>query len=101
MGIKVKILRELFKYTQSKQAKVIGAWVIIPWCIAMASKDMWKLAVATSEVIQGMTFLESFPYVVACATVFAVTGCFKIISIQLRRKHPLPKLLSRSELSNW
>lgn len=85
----MKILRELFKYTQSKQAKVLGAWVIIPWCIAMASRDMWKLAVATNEVIRGMKFLESFPYIAACATIFAITGCFKMVSIQLRREHPL------------
>lgn len=55
----------------------------------MASKEIWKLAVATSEVIQGMTFLESFPYTAACTTVFATTGCFKMVSIQLCREHPL------------
>ncbi len=92
-GNKVKILSEQFKHTQSKQAKVLGAWVLIPGCIAMASKEMWILAVATSEVIQGMTFFESFPYIAACATVFAMTGCFKMVSIQLRREHPLIKAI--------
>lgn len=87
----MKILRELFKYTQSRQAKVLGAWVLIPGCVAMASRSLWELAAATSEVIQGMEFFESFPYVAACATLFAITGCFKMVSIQLRREHPLIK----------
>ena len=57
----------------------------------MASKSLWELVAATREVIQGMTFFESFPYVAACATLFAITGCFKMVSIQLRREHPLIK----------
>lgn len=91
MEAKVKILRELFSYTQTQQAKVLGAWVIIPGCLAMAGKEMWSLAVATQELIHGMSFWESFPYVASCATVFAITGCFKMVVIRLRREYPLAK----------
>ncbi|MDD1979637.1 MULTISPECIES: phage holin, lambda family [Pseudomonas] len=47
----MKILRELFSYTQTQQAKVLGAWVIIPGCLAMAGKEMWNLAVVILEGI--------------------------------------------------
>lgn len=87
----MKILRELVSYTQTKQAKVFGAWVLIPGCLAMASKEMWNLAVATLELIDGLSFWESFPSVAACASVFAITGCFKMVSIQLYREHSFAK----------
>ncbi|AQW68228.1 hypothetical protein B2J77_08385 [Pseudomonas parafulva] len=89
----MKTLCELFRYTQTQQAKVFGAWVLIPGCLAMAGKEMWKLAGATHELIHGMTFWESFPYVAVCATVFVVTGCFKQVTNQLRRRHPIIKAL--------
>ncbi|MBK5009451.1 hypothetical protein IAE33_001311 [Pseudomonas sp. S60] len=88
----MKILLELVRYTQTQHAKVLGAWVLIPGCLAMAGKGMRKLAGATQELILGMTLWESFPYVAACATVFVVTGCFKQVASQLRRKHPIIKL---------
>lgn len=89
MEADLKPLRKLFDYTQTKQAKVFGAWALIPGMLAMASKGMWDLALATNELVHNMTFWESFPYVTACAVVFAVTGCCKRVSTQLRREHKL------------
>ncbi|WP_349987561.1 hypothetical protein ABMQ39_09565 [Pseudomonas alloputida] len=88
-------LRKLFDCTQTKEAKVFGAWVLIPWMLGMASKGMWDLAWATNALVQGMSFWQSFPYVAACAVVFALTGCGKMVSIQLRREH---KLFYRTDL---
>ncbi|MFG0459346.1 hypothetical protein ACF8GG_08280 [Pseudomonas sp. yb_1] len=85
----MKMLRKLYECTQSPQAKVIGAWLLIPGALSMAIKGMWDLAWATIEVTQGMTLWESFPYVASCAVVFALTGCAKMISMQLRREHKL------------
>jgi hypothetical protein len=79
----------LFDCIQTKRAKAIGAWVLIPGTLAMASKGMWALAWATNELVHTMTFWESFPYVVACAVVFLVTGRSKMLLKQLQREHKL------------
>ncbi len=59
------------------------------WDFGDGSKEMWELAVITNELVSDLTFWAFLPYVAACATVFAVTGCFKMVSIQLRREYPL------------
>lgn len=43
------------------ERRVSIGWAIIPSCLAMASKEMWNFAVATQELILGMSFWESFP----------------------------------------
>ena len=85
----MRTLRQLFSYTQTKQAKVLGAWVILPCLLALVSREMWSLAVITNELVRQMTFWESLPYVAACATVFAVTVCAKQVVSRLRKEHPL------------
>lgn len=65
--------------------------MIIPGCLAMASKDMRNVAVVTHELSCGMSFWESLPCVAACASFFAITGCFKMVARQLRLEHPLAK----------
>ncbi|MNM42306.1 hypothetical protein D3C81_531390 [compost metagenome] len=85
----METLRTLFSYTQSKQAKVIAAWLLIPGALLMASREMWSLVAITNELVHSMTFLRSFPYVAACAVVFAVTGCCKKVGAQLRQDHKL------------
>lgn len=94
----MKVLRTLFSCTQTKQAKVLGAWVLIPGCLAMANKELWTLAVMTNELVHSMTFWQSFPYIAACATVFATAGCFKMVATQIRREHPLFKSMGKPGL---
>lgn len=85
----MRTLRQLFSYTQTKQAKVLGAWVILPCLLVLTSREMWSLALITHELVRQMTFWETFPYVTACATVFAVTGCARQVVSRLRKEHPL------------
>jgi hypothetical protein len=82
-------LRKLFGCTQTESAKVIGAWVLIPFTLAMANRGMKNLALVTYEIFQTRSFWHSFPYVVAFAAMLCAAGCFRVESVKLKRKHKL------------
>lgn len=79
--------RKLFDFTQSNPVQVLGAWVIIPAILSMASDGAWDLIWATDAVVHGMSFWESFPYVTVSALMAILTGCGKVMAARLRRQY--------------
>ncbi|MNH30475.1 hypothetical protein D3C79_907710 [compost metagenome] len=80
-------LQKLYDCTQTERAKVIGAWVLIPFTLAMANRGIKDLAVETYRIVQSSTFWESFPFVVALAAMLCAAGCFSVQCAELKRKH--------------
>ena len=37
------------------------AWLLIPGTLALASKELWELAVITNELVSDLTFWTSLP----------------------------------------
>jgi hypothetical protein len=80
-------LRKLFDCTQTKGAKVFGAWVLIPGILVKANEGALDLIRVTYNLVQSTTFWESFAYVATCAAVIMVTGCFKTEVAKMRKEH--------------
>ncbi|WP_095064593.1 hypothetical protein [Pseudomonas sp. Irchel s3f19] len=83
------LLQKLFDCTQTELAKAIGAWVVIPFALAMANRGMEDLALVTYEIVQAKSCWQSFPYVVAFAAMLCALGCFRIQTAKMKRKHKL------------
>ncbi|MFA7894822.1 hypothetical protein [Pseudomonas putida] len=83
------LLRKLLDCTQTELAKAIGAWMIIPFTLAMANRGMKSLALVTYDIFQTRSFWHAFPYVVAFAAMLCAAGCFRMESVTLKRKHKL------------
>ncbi|KGI92876.1 hypothetical protein MD26_12380 [Pseudomonas sp. H2] len=84
-----RILQKLFDDTQTNLARAIGAWVLIPFTLAMSTRGMNDIALTPSEIFQSRPFSASFPYVVAFAAMLCVAGCFRVWSAKLKRENTL------------
>jgi len=82
-------LQKIYDCTQTERAKVIGAWVLIPFTLMMANRGIKDLGLETYRIVQSSTFWESFPFVVAFAAMLCAAGCFRVRCAELKRKHKL------------
>jgi hypothetical protein len=89
MEFKLKSLRKLFGYTQTSSAKRIAAWTIFPVVTYQIVDKSRELTTITYDLVLAYGLLETWPYVIACALVVAITTQVKSMARKLRTAHKL------------
>ncbi|WP_434120405.1 hypothetical protein [Pseudomonas fortuita] len=79
----------LNRIIENRLAKRLVAWLLIPLCLIQAGDESRSLIRITYSLTVEQGLAETFPYIVCCASVVAITAQAKKVARALRGQYQL------------